>query len=464
VRFWLILICALAVAALIAAPLPRSPAAIQADTDEPQELEAFQGYLDPAPRGMDIRYAWTQAGGHGENVRIADIEFNWNLDHNDLRTAVSSAFVTIKGIDPVPEANVDHGTAVLGILVATPDGIGVTGIAHRAAIGVINPQPSGAQPRLADAIAQAAARLDRGDVMLIEQSSLAGPRLDLSTGRGVVPVEYETDIFNAIRAATSRGVIVIEPAGNGFENLDHPAYNETFNRNKRDSGAIMVGAGLPEGGVYGPGPDRVRTEESNYGARLDVQGWGRFVVTCGYGDLRREQGRNNWYTDLFGATSAAAAMVAGAVAVIQSIAKERGLSALSPAQMRTLLVSTGTPQSGDLSQRIGPRPDLRAAIAQLSNIGQVRDPKISSVVFKEGSGKLIINGENFLPADSVIEINGVRLPKHKYPADFFQADGTTTRIMSKGDILGFLPTGVEVSIAVFTPSTGRRSEPVQFRR
>ena len=441
----------------------RYPGSIHAQTQEPQELEAFQGYLDPAPRGMDIRHAWTLPGGRGGNVKIIDIEFNWNLDHNDLIDATSNSFVTVRGTDPVPEFNVDHGTAVLGILVAKPDGVGVTGIAHESQIGVINPQPSGAQPRLANAINEAAGRLDRGDILLIEQSSITGPRIDLTTGRGVIPVEYDSDIFNAIRSATSRGIVVIEPAGNGFEDLDHPAYEGRFDRSKRDSGAILVGAGLPEGGVFGFGPDLVRTEESNYGSRLDVQGWGRFVVTCGFGDLRREQGRNNWYTDLFGATSAAAAMVAGAAAVLQSIAKERGIGPLSPSQLRSLLVATGTPQQGNTSQKIGPRPNLAAAIARLDTIGEVRDPRILSVTVKS-SGKLIVNGQDFLPSDSVIEIDGVRVPKHKYPGRFFLGDGTTTRVMSKGSVGSMLPPGVQVSITVFTQSTGRRSEPVSLIR
>src|SRR4051812_21504788 len=30
-----------------------------------------QGYLDPAPRGVDAKHAWTLPGGRGEGVRIA---------------------------------------------------------------------------------------------------------------------------------------------------------------------------------------------------------------------------------------------------------------------------------------------------------------------------------------------------------------------------------------------------------
>jgi subtilisin family serine protease len=435
-----------------------------ADDAGPKELEAFQGYLDPAPEGMDVRFAWTLPGGRGENIRIVDIEFNWNLKHNDLVGAISDAFIIVRGRDELPDLNVNHGTAVLGQLVAAPDDIGVTGIAHRAKIGLISPLTEGTVPRVGDAINRAVRRLDAGDVILLEQQSVAGPRFDITNGRGLLPIEFEPDVFNAIKSATEKGIIVIEPAGNGFQNLDDPVYNGTFDRSKRDSGAIMVGAGMSPPGIYGPGPDRQRVEESNYGSRVDVQGWGRFVTTCGYGDLRREQGENNWYTTVFGGTSSAAAMVAGAAAVLQSIVKERDLPPLTPAQLRQLLVATGSPQTGDRSQNIGTRPDLRAAIAALDSEGSDPTPTITGLSYKKSKGKLTVVGENFIANDSVIEIDGQPVAKVKYPSEFVLPGGLTTRIVTKGNVSAMIPAGVDVFITVFTPSRGLRSEPFTFRR
>src|SRR5262249_42720036 len=157
-----------------------------------------------------------------------------------------------------------------------------------------------------EAITRAARDLNPGDVVLIEAQSFAGPHFNPTTGTGVAPVEYENPVFDAIQAATSRGIIVVEPAANGSDNLDHADYRGTFDRNVRDSGAILVGSGKPPA-AYGKGPDRARTDESNFGARVDVQGWGRAVMTCGFGDLGHDDGENNWYTDRFGATSGAAA-------------------------------------------------------------------------------------------------------------------------------------------------------------
>ncbi|MFY9607099.1 MAG: S8 family serine peptidase [Blastocatellia bacterium] len=457
------MIICLLVAVTLAAPAAH-PSRAAASDRVPQELEEFQGYLDPAPFGMDVRYAWTLPGGKGENVKIVDIELNWNLNHNDLIAAASDAFILVKGMDSLPDtvqndANINHGTAVLGELVAADDGIGVTGIAHRARLGLVNPLTSGTKPDVAAAIRRAGSKLEPGDVMLIELS-VAGPRFDPFAGRGLVPVEFEPDVFAAIKEATSNGVIVVESAGNGFEDLDHPAYGGAFNRNNRDSGAIIVGAGKPEGGIYGLGPDRARTEESNFGSRVDLQGWGRFVTTCGYGPLRQEQGQNHLYTIDFSATSAATAMVAGAAAVLQSIVKERGRAPLTADEMRLLLVSTGTRQSGNINERIGPRPDLRAAIEGLDSDGA--DPAITRVKLKNGGAKLVVDGARFTTGDSIIEIDGTAVTKLKYPAEFRLPNGQTTRLVTKGDISGLMPKSVQVAIVVFTPSSGRRSEPFLF--
>jgi subtilisin family serine protease len=446
-------------------PAPLLTRVAVADDRVPQELEEFQAYLDPAPHGMDVRYAWTLPGGKGENVKIVDIEYNWNLTHNDLTAATSNAFLLVKGIDRLPDAaqdegNINHGTAVLGELVAADDGIGVTGIANKARLGLVNPLTNGTTPDAAGAIRRAASKLEPGDLILLELS-VAGPRFDPFVGRGLAPIEFEPDIFAAIKEATQAGIIVVESAGNGFEDLDHPAYAGAFNRSNRDSGAIIVGAGKPEGEIYGSGPDRTRTEESNFGSRVDLQGWGRFVTTCGYGDRRFEQGPNNWYTIDFAATSAATAMVAGAAAVLQSIVKERGRAPLTSAELRRLLVSTGTPQAGNLSEHIGPRPDLRAAIAGLDSQGP--EPTISRIKLKSG-GKMMVDGAGFTTGDSIVEIDGTAVTKVKYPADYQLPNGETTRLTTKSDVRGLVPQGVEVAITVFTPSLGKRSEPFLFSR
>lgn len=431
-------------------------------TQSADNLEHLQGYLDAAPAGMDVRYAWTLAGGRGENVRIIDIEVDWNLQHTDLVAATANPFFLVEGVDPQPQFNKDHGAAVLGEIVAAADGKGVTGIAYHSPIGLINPLTAVNQlPRVADAIDMAVRRLQTGDIILIEDQSARGPRLDPTTGRGLLPIEFETDIFEAIKRATDAGLVVIEPAGNGGENLDDEIYRGVFSRN-HDSGAIVVGAGFVPASFSDEGADRAKTDESNYGARVDVQGWGRAIATCGYGDIRLGQGENNFYTAKFGGTSGASAMVAGAAALLQSIVKQRGLAPLTSIQMRRLLSSTGSPQTGNLNKPIGTRPDLRAAVAALESTGL--DPKITSIKYKAGAGKFIVEGENFIAGDSIIEINRTAVTKMKYPAEYVLPNGNTTLIMAKGDLSASLPVGVDVSITVFTPSKSKRSDAFIYRR
>jgi len=151
--------------------------------------------------------------------------------------------------------------------------------------------------------------------------------------------------------------------GNGGEDLDHRAYGRKFDRAHRDSGAIMVGAGGPPREGF---DDRARLDFSNYGGRVDVQGWGRKVATLDYGDLQAcgDPQRDRHYTGEFAGTSSASPIVAGAAVILEGIARQRG-RVLAPAALRDLLRRTGTPQAGDTSQAIGPRPDLERAIRAL---------------------------------------------------------------------------------------------------
>ncbi len=310
-------------------------------------FESYQGYLGPAPHGIDAPAAWRR-GLRGAGVWFADIEGGWNDEHEDLPGDRIKHVGGTKFRDPAWRA---HGTAVLGEVVGRDNGKGVVGIAPDVE-RVFTSSIGGTT--VANAIDVAAKNLRAGDVLLIELQG-GGPR-----GRWL-PVEYWDDNYDAIKAATRRGVVVIEAAGNGGENLDHKEYKQKFDRAKRDSGAIMVGAGGPPRGGWA---DRERLDFSNYGGRVDVQGWGRKVATLDYGDLQACAGADRHYTGEFSGTSSASPIVAGAAVIVQSLAKTRG-KLLTPVQIRDLLRETGTPQMGDTSQQIGPRPDLERALTAL---------------------------------------------------------------------------------------------------
>jgi len=166
--------------------------------------------------------------------------------------------------------------------------------------------------------------------------------------------------FDLIELATKKGIIVIEPAGNGdtsgdpvgnnlddFKNarenkvLDRTPGNAEF----KDSGAIMVAAASDRNG-------HSKMKSTNFGNRIDCFAWGENVFTT-----NNPAELPGPYLPDFNGTSSASAIIAGAAIVVQSIVEASGKPRLSPAQMRDILSQNGT--SGN---RIGVMPNLKKII------------------------------------------------------------------------------------------------------
>ncbi|MEW6050155.1 MAG: S8 family serine peptidase [Candidatus Zixiibacteriota bacterium] len=315
----------------------------------------FQGYRTAAPAGVDADYANLLAGGDGTGVKIIDIEGGWQTTHEDLDKAVGGL---IAG-EMINDASwINHGTAVLGEMIAGDNGYGVSGICPGADVGMI----SIGTLSTADALYTAVANLTPGDLILIELHA-PGPHYNFQSRPdqlGYVCMEYWQANFDAIQYAWANGITVIEAAGNGAENFDDQTlYAQLFDTTYRNSHAIIAGAGYPNTS----GLDLQRQSFSNYGERVNLQGYGSGVYTTGYGDLFTGGGdQNQYYTSGFSGTSSASPIVTGAVACLQGRYMAAYGTFLTADQIRTALVSTGTAQLGDLSKHIGPRPDLQAAI------------------------------------------------------------------------------------------------------
>lgn len=345
------------------APRPIPAAMASGTSTGSRNFEPAQGYLHEAPDGIDAMAVWPLAGGKGQNVTICDIEGNWNLAHEDLPSGIPLIGGTV--INDLGWRN--HGTAVLGEMVSKPGDDGTVGIAHQARAKVHSAIVNGVF-NTAAAIAGATAALSAGDTILIELQA------DGPNGK-YVAMQYWDDVYSAILAATAKGITVVEAAGNGDENFDLAVFNGTGLQ--KDSGAIVVGAGIPPtnyfdafGAGSGTGYTRIgvprsRIWFSNYGQILSVHAWGWHVTTCGYGDAQGGASENRWYTHRFSGTSSASPIVTGAVACLQGIAKARLGAPLTPARVRSILMQTGTPQMAGpgvpLSQRIGPLPNLARA-------------------------------------------------------------------------------------------------------
>jgi serine protease len=317
-----------------------------------------QVYREAATDGIDADFAETVPGGTGSNVRVIDLEYSWNQSHEDLSKAGAALIANGTPADPFSDNN--HGTAVLGEIISDDNSFGVTGTAHGAALGLVNVSNDDDGYDLADAIDLAADNLNPGDVIIIEQQTAGAHGGCGSDQTGCVAVEWVSAYYDAIVSATDDGIIVLEAAGNGSEDLDDDDYGDTFPDDRDDSSAIIVGAGSAPGCTD---PEHSRLGFSSFGSRVNVQGWGECVVTTGYGDLQGGP-MNEFYTNSFGGTSSATPIVTGAAAVVSSVAQQQGVS-FSPQQVRSLLMSTGTSQDTSTDTgHIGPLPNLRAALDQ----------------------------------------------------------------------------------------------------
>ena len=333
--------------AVLAASPTRPPADIEPTTPD---FTDQQSYLEPAPVGLGRGQGWPGVGG--EHVTVADIEYGFDPTHEELtHTADAHSW------GYAADSWTFHGNMVLSLLVGQDDGYGVTGFVPDAQARIISPYVAEGDYDVAAAIQGAAALLEPGDVLLIEQQ--------VTANGSYAPVEVSPAVFDAIRDAVDAGIVVVEPAGNGGQDLDGATWEGWFDREARDSGAILVGGGAgPEASGETP---RGWNGVSCYGSRVDVQGVASYtVVAATTGDYEPDlffpDGDDRQaYTTQFGGTSGASAMVAGVAAAFQSVAIELTGQPWAPQDLRALMVATGTPQA-EGPQHIGPQPDLDAML------------------------------------------------------------------------------------------------------
>lgn len=310
-------------------------------------------------RDYGITAAAAVPGATGTNVRVADIEQGLNLSHEEFVKA--SPNVTAEPYTPPQDAGaIAHGTMTASVVAGQDDGHGITGVAHNSAFKFF----TGA---MADTITRAATEIGAGNVLLLEA------QWDQTPTRPYAPIEIEDAEATAIRDAVAAGVIVIEPAGNGYTDFDAPGSTLAKVATIADTGAIMVGAGMPPecGPVLKAGQ---RAPYSNHGDRVDVQGATECLI-AGTSELSPDvpaslqwgTNANNRY-QAYSGTSGASAFTAGVAAGLAGAyrAKFGASAALDPLVARDLLTASGvTDPTGDVAD-IGPRVHLKNAIDRLN--------------------------------------------------------------------------------------------------
>ncbi|MBW4671278.1 MAG: S8 family serine peptidase [Cyanomargarita calcarea GSE-NOS-MK-12-04C] len=326
--------------------------------DDPRSVN--QGYLDPAPDGIDAEYAWGFDGGDGASQRFIDLERGWTLNHEDI---TGHGATLLHGT--LLDSSRSHGTSVLGEVCAVDNTLGCVGIVPNiASVNVVSFNGS-TRP---NAIIAAISNLSFGDVLLLEaQVWLNGTSL-------LGPIEAYDAEFEAIRLATALGIIVVEAGGNGTNNGSTPPLNmdtyttlsgkAIFNRDPvnpdfRDSGAIIVTAATSTS-------PHTRLAYAPHGKRIDCYAWGQNINTL----ASNSSGSTTAYTTSFGGTSGASPIITGAALAVQGRAQAQLGFRFSPRQMRVILSdpATGTAAAATETTQISVMPNLRAIFDTIFNV------------------------------------------------------------------------------------------------
>lgn len=263
---------------------------------------AGQGWLDD----LGVTKAWQLATGKG--VTIADCDSGYHTQESDLaanllldeRRDFSDASRPMVVTDG---AFVFHGTAVAAILAGVRDGRGVNGVAYDAKVIPLqnynydrNLDNLDKEEATARCILHAL-RLPSVRIILVENQTPTGSSETFAGTRDV------------IRLAIQSGITVVGAAGNNSLELRAEAED--------DSGSIIVGA--------------VRRS----GRRAIFTNWGSRVTISAYGEGIRTLYGPEGQIEPFGGTTAAAAQVAGVVALMHEVNPS-----LTPEQVRLILTQT----------------------------------------------------------------------------------------------------------------------------
>jgi len=291
-----------ATALALLAPLAQMPGVISVQPDLSQNIIRHDDgrFLDvkhfDLSDAIGLRDAWRLTKGQG--VRVAIIDTGIDLQHKDLRGAKLLAGFDVERRSQriAPEsAQETHGTLVAGLIFARHNGFGINGIAPEAGLIAVRLM-SGWTSALVIALQTAA----QAGADIINCSWTFPLMLD--------PVAHLVDEL-ATRGRQGRGVLLVVSAGNRPVEIARPEQFPAY--------PILLAAtavnhrGAPYGNAYGSGV---------------------FIAAPG---MLKTTGNHHDGFEFLGATSAAASVVSGVIALMLAVNPQ-----LSHAQVRKLLADT----------------------------------------------------------------------------------------------------------------------------
>jgi type VII secretion-associated serine protease mycosin len=273
----------------------------------------------------------------GADITVAVLDTGVDADHQDLRGAVldGTDFVR-RGAEEGDPLWGRHGTAMAGIIAGRGHGpggeSGVIGVAPQARILPVRVLLEESDPARGDEPAAPGNAVARGIRWAVEQGA---DIINLSLGDDSESARPNPEEDAAIRYALEQGVVVVASAGNGGEDGDPVSYPAGY------PGVIAVTA----------------VDRSGSRASFSTRRWYATVSAPGKDVIIAAPG--DGYMQGWG-TSAAAAFVSGAVALIRSAHPQ-----LTPAQIRQLLAQTAQdrPEGGHSTDLGAGVIDPAAAIA-----------------------------------------------------------------------------------------------------
>lgn len=295
-----------------------------------------QTYLNDG-LGLNVRTAWAR-NVSGQNIRIHLADERIDAEHEDIINSVTVEGSGSTGFE---------GTSNTGIIRANNNGFGVTGIAFNSNLFIYS----------SNNINAIFNHLRPGDIVVINSYII-----DFTDELVFFPIVHNNAGWDSVSRMVSAGAVVVFSSGEVFDLGSPPGINlrqSNIFRNWGDSGAIMACGCSPNNGR--------RSHETNYNLYnmvnawdegvTSIGGWGRYLI---FNEPPRPH-RN--YTNNASYTSASAAQVAAAMALIQSYARLRYGVVFNTADMLSVIEITGSRQAQ--GQMIGVRPNVAIALLEV---------------------------------------------------------------------------------------------------